>query len=300
VALSEGLAPLQNWVKTLVDRVLAEELGAADLEFAWDQDKDADPAQTATIAADYVKAGIKSINEVRAELGLPPVAGGEQPKIQTAQGLVPLTQSAAPSAASAKAAKADTLRRYNDNHYGPGPQGGQFAPADEGNGSGMQVAQEEDPKEEEGDPSDPAGPVRAALYHAARSKLNAIDPENPELSPIVANPGWTPSNDDVGNMQGALDRAIENHAEAAASYAYDKHVDTQKEFPEVGSQVQLQLLAQDVMQNTHAEPIARGRVMFYQSKTNTLVIVNPDHPEEDNIFRPTRRGAYVDDLRRGE
>ncbi|HLI22063.1 MAG TPA: phage portal protein [Stellaceae bacterium] len=128
VALSEGLAPLQNWVKHLIDRVIAEELGASDLEFAWDADADADPAATATIATDYVKTGIKSINEVRAELGLPPVAGGEQPKIQTAQGLVPLTQSAASAPTSEK------LERFNPNHYGPGGRGGQFAPTD-GNGA---------------------------------------------------------------------------------------------------------------------------------------------------------------------
>ena len=104
MALSEGLAPLQLWVKHLIDRVIAEDFGASDLEFAWDQDKDTDPAATASIASDYVRTGIKSINEVRAELGLPPVAGGEVPKIQTAQGLMPLTQSA--SAKPAPAAKA--------------------------------------------------------------------------------------------------------------------------------------------------------------------------------------------------
>jgi hypothetical protein len=115
VALSEGLAPLQGWVKHLIDRVIAEEFGAADLEFAWDQDRDADPSATATIAADYVKSGIKSINEVRAELGLPPVAGGEQPKIQTAQGLIPLTQSASPAAApSAMTAHAFSLHKDFD------------------------------------------------------------------------------------------------------------------------------------------------------------------------------------------
>ncbi len=92
VALSEGMAPLQLWVKHLIDRVLAEDFASPDLEFAWDQDKDTDPAQTASIASDYVRSGIKSINEVRAELGLPPVKGGEVPKIQTAQGLMPLTQ----------------------------------------------------------------------------------------------------------------------------------------------------------------------------------------------------------------
>ena len=102
VALSEGLAPLQLWVKHLIDRVLADDFAASDLEFAWDQDKDTDPAQTASIASDYVKSGIKSINEVRAELGLPPVAGGEVPKIQTAQGLMPLTQADTSPAPAAK------------------------------------------------------------------------------------------------------------------------------------------------------------------------------------------------------
>jgi hypothetical protein len=75
------MAPLQRWVKHLLDRVIAEDFAAPDLEFAWDQDKDTDPAQTASIASDYVKAGIKSINEVRLELGLPPVKGGEVPNI---------------------------------------------------------------------------------------------------------------------------------------------------------------------------------------------------------------------------
>ena len=106
VALSEGLAPLQLWVKHLIDRVLAEDFAASDLEFAWDQDKDTDPSATASIASDYVKSGIKSINEVRAELGLPPVQGGEVPKIQTAQGLMPLTQASGGGADAAPAAKA--------------------------------------------------------------------------------------------------------------------------------------------------------------------------------------------------
>ncbi|HEX3973199.1 MAG TPA: phage portal protein, partial [Stellaceae bacterium] len=140
VALSEGMAPLQLWVKHIVDGVLAEDFASPDLEFAWDQDKDTDPAATASIASDYVKSGIKSINEIRAELGLPPVKGGEVPKIQTAQGLMPLTQaSASGSAPAAKAASAsaagDKLERSNPNHFGPGERGGQFAPGGEG-GSG--------------------------------------------------------------------------------------------------------------------------------------------------------------------
>jgi len=122
-----------------------------------------------------------------------------------------------------------TLRRFNPNHYGPGDKGGQFAPKDEG-GAGSssddagstkptqvadsgqiatdaQIAQEED-KEREDEESDPLGPARAALYNSARSKLNAIDPSNPALKPVLTNPGWTPSKADNDAMQNALDRAI--------------------------------------------------------------------------------------------
>ena len=100
-ALAEGLLPLKAWVKQLCDRVIAREFAAPDLEFAWSDDAPSDPAKVASVAVDYVKAGIKSVNEVRTELGLDPL-----PKT--------------------------AFVRFNPNHYGPGPQGGQFAPAGEG------------------------------------------------------------------------------------------------------------------------------------------------------------------------
>ena len=107
-ALAEGLLPLKAWVKQLCDRVIAREFAAPDLEFAWRDDAPSDPAKVASVAVYYVKAGIKSVNEVRAELGLDPISGGDHPTIQ--------------------AAPKQALVRFNPNHYGPGPQGGQFAP----------------------------------------------------------------------------------------------------------------------------------------------------------------------------
>ncbi|MDE2166536.1 MAG: phage portal protein [Alphaproteobacteria bacterium] len=111
-ALAEGLLPLKAWVKQLCDVVIAREFEASDLEFAWSDDQPSDPAKVASVAVDYVKAGIKSVNEVRAELGLDAVPGGDHPI------------SPAPSK--------QALVRFNPNHYGPGPNGGQFAPAGEG------------------------------------------------------------------------------------------------------------------------------------------------------------------------
>ncbi|GGF22821.1 hypothetical protein GCM10011611_31090 [Aliidongia dinghuensis] len=76
-ALAEGLQPLMGWVKGLIDRVLAQVLGWPDLEFAWADQTATEPQAQATIAAAYVAAGIKTRNEVRAELGLAPIAGGD-------------------------------------------------------------------------------------------------------------------------------------------------------------------------------------------------------------------------------
>jgi len=119
-ALAEGLLPLKAWVKQLCDLVIAREFAAADLEFAWSDDAPSDPAKVASVAVDYVKAGIKSVNEVRAELGLDPVSGGDHP--------VPLVP---PKPA---------LVRFNPNHYGSGPRGGQFAPAGEGSDARSEAA----------------------------------------------------------------------------------------------------------------------------------------------------------------
>ena len=97
-ALAEGLVPLQHWVKQLIDDVIAVEFGAPDLEFRWQDDRSDDPEKVASIAAEYVKTGIKSVNEVRAELGLDPVKGGELPMILTAQGPVGLGGPVTPQA----------------------------------------------------------------------------------------------------------------------------------------------------------------------------------------------------------
>ena len=136
-ALSEGLAPLQLWVKQLVDQVIASEFQSPDLEFAWDEDRAVDPSDVARIAASYVAAGIKSVNEVRAELGLAPVPGGDLPAGPKA----PSNNNAASSAP-----EADKLLCFNPNHYGPGERGGQFAPKDEGGGSSPIVPAQLNPR----------------------------------------------------------------------------------------------------------------------------------------------------------
>ncbi|MCE9567668.1 MAG: phage portal protein [Planctomycetes bacterium] len=74
-ALQEGLAPLQRWVKSIIDPVIALEFESSDLEFAWADDREMDPKQAADINVGYAKAGIRSIDEIREGLGDEPLGG---------------------------------------------------------------------------------------------------------------------------------------------------------------------------------------------------------------------------------
>jgi PBSX family phage portal protein len=51
-----------------------------------------DELEDARINEIYVKAGVKSVNQVRGELGYDPIPGGEEPWVQTARGAVPLSR----------------------------------------------------------------------------------------------------------------------------------------------------------------------------------------------------------------
>ncbi|MDO5686764.1 MAG: phage portal protein [Neisseria sp.] len=72
-SLSEGLVPLQKWVKSLIDDVLARFLDAPEYEFIWDDEDSIDPKAQADINCQYVAAGILTADEVRAELGRAPL-----------------------------------------------------------------------------------------------------------------------------------------------------------------------------------------------------------------------------------
>lgn len=88
-AQEEGLAPLQLWVKHLIDAIIVEEYGYDDLEFAWADDQEVDPAQQSIVLTTYAKAGVMSINEVREAIGLDPVKdnpAAEQPMVLSGTG----------------------------------------------------------------------------------------------------------------------------------------------------------------------------------------------------------------------
>jgi HK97 family phage portal protein len=95
VALEEGLAPIMAWVKRLCDGVIQDLMGYADLEFAWAEKRDLDPAEQATILDTYVRNGSYTLNEARDVLGMDPVEGGDDPMIYLPTGPVLLSDVAA-------------------------------------------------------------------------------------------------------------------------------------------------------------------------------------------------------------
>lgn len=95
-ASATGLTPIQNWVKSLIDDVLAEDLDSADLEFIWKGDDELDPVKRQAITADDVKIGQLTVNEGRVANGREPYEDPQfdQPMFMTSNGLAPLVLTA--------------------------------------------------------------------------------------------------------------------------------------------------------------------------------------------------------------
>src|SRR5258708_1842288 len=138
-ALSEGLAPIQNWVKQLIDHVLITEFAAPDLEFSWRDEREIDPQQAASVAQIYVTNGIKTVNEARSDLGLDPVAGGDAALVFIGAGPVPLAKvgTSAAVAPTQRAAQPPTPPKYTAHQ----PRDADGRPTSDG-GPAAQVAQE--------------------------------------------------------------------------------------------------------------------------------------------------------------
>ena len=85
-AEQEGLAPTLGWVKRLIDRLIAQDFGAPDLEFQWKTDEAQNPLEQAQVDKILVGSGIITINEARGNRGLDPLKDGDEPIIETSMG----------------------------------------------------------------------------------------------------------------------------------------------------------------------------------------------------------------------
>jgi hypothetical protein len=91
-SLSEGMAPIQAWVKDQIDFILEFDLGAEDYEFVWKGDDELDPVRRQQISSGYLKDGLITVNEGRADMGRDPYDDPifDQPMAMTSNGLAPL------------------------------------------------------------------------------------------------------------------------------------------------------------------------------------------------------------------
>ena len=89
-AMSEGLIPLMQWVKDLMDSVIWRYFGFTDLCFAWQEESEQDPKVQSSILDEKLRNGTITINEARAIDGLDPVPGADKLMIYTSVGAVPV------------------------------------------------------------------------------------------------------------------------------------------------------------------------------------------------------------------
>jgi SPP1 gp7 family putative phage head morphogenesis protein len=84
-SLSDGMSSLKNWVKALIDDVLARYMDMAAYEFVWREEESLNPKEQAEIYAIYKNAGILTADEIRAELGKEPLPEQTEPNQQDDQ-----------------------------------------------------------------------------------------------------------------------------------------------------------------------------------------------------------------------
>lgn len=83
-ALQEGLAPIQNWVKSLIDFMLVKHFGISDIEFKWEEEDDTSPETQMKVLTGYVQAKIMDEDEARAKLGLDPLTDEQRERMKPA------------------------------------------------------------------------------------------------------------------------------------------------------------------------------------------------------------------------
>jgi Phage portal protein/Bacterial CdiA-CT RNAse A domain len=143
-AEEEGLQPTKEWVKDLIDEIIADEFASPDLELVW-LDEDIDTAQAEAHLEARVKLGAVTLNEMRDSLGHDPFANAaaNRPMVLTASGYVPIeanTQSAGHNGDATSRLVSDVEKYSPDQPRLPkgNPDGGQWTTEDAGT---VQIAQ---------------------------------------------------------------------------------------------------------------------------------------------------------------
>jgi len=104
IALEEGLAPIMQYVKRKMTRLIELYFKAPDLEFVFEDESDVDPLAQAQIDAIYIDAGVDTPDEVRDARGMPPLPNGlgKLPKVPVTPIMDPADPASDPADAAGK------------------------------------------------------------------------------------------------------------------------------------------------------------------------------------------------------
>lgn len=80
-ALEEGLAPMQNWVRSLMTTIIARWFRRPDLEFSWNEEEATDPLVQAQVNQIYLAAKVVTADEVRADIGRQPLTAQQRQEL---------------------------------------------------------------------------------------------------------------------------------------------------------------------------------------------------------------------------
>lgn len=91
-SLEEGLEPLKQWRKRIIDRLIDEEFGYTDLEFSFQVSREIDPKIQSEVDDKALRNGSATIDEIRDTRGQDPLPNelGSKPLIYTTTGVVTL------------------------------------------------------------------------------------------------------------------------------------------------------------------------------------------------------------------
>jgi hypothetical protein len=186
-AEAEGLEPTKEWVKDLIDEIVAEEFASPDLELHWLEEDEGEPEK---VLEGRLKLGALTLNEMRDALGLDPFdnAAADRPMVLTATGYVPIEANAGGEGAGANgkgatAQTAPTVQKYSSDQPrvpAGNSKGGQWTEGDGGSGSSSSSA------DATGDGS--GSPIRYAARDAGTltdetvgASVNSLPPSTDEV-----------------------------------------------------------------------------------------------------------------------
>jgi hypothetical protein len=91
-AEKEGIMPRLNWLRGFVNHIIQVQMGQPNYEMVFDTDDELDAVKQETVDTNYIKGGVKAIDEVRIDRGWVPFGIPETkvPIIITATGVQPL------------------------------------------------------------------------------------------------------------------------------------------------------------------------------------------------------------------